>query len=118
MPDGDVSQELIAALAGRFRHRPGEAEPSELEKATDDYLSRQKWGPDRSWYLPEHLVGDKLYRYQGVLLHSGLAGLAAAFGQPVPAWGNLGYAAFSIGSGRTQRSHIRDAPMPSEEEIR
>ncbi len=115
MPDNDVSQELVAALAGRFRHRPAEPEPSELEKATDDYLSRQKWGPDYPWYLPEHLVGDKLYRYQGVLLHGGLAGLAAAFGQPIPAWGNLAYAAGSIASGRTARSHIRDSPMPSDD---
>jgi hypothetical protein len=55
------------------------------------------------WTLPRELIGDKAYRYQGVAMH-GLLGLGGALaGQPEIAIPNLGYAGYSLLSGRTSK---------------
>ncbi len=90
---------------------PGE-EKFDLEKTVLDAAARKKWGPDMPWYLPESMVGDVPYRYQGIGLHSGLAALPG-----MPLWarlGNLGYVGYSVGAGRYQRPGIEDLDFPAE----
>ena len=84
----------------------------DLERAYQRNLEHQKWGTDAPWYLPESLVGDVPYRYQGVALHGllGAAGLLA--GQPLVAWPNLAYAGGTIAAGRTQRPKIGESGVP------
>ena len=89
-----------------------DAKPFDLEKTVIDRLARQKWGADAPWYLPEAMIGDLPYRYQGVAVHSGLAASPG-----MPAWArlaNLGYVGYALGSGRTQRPRIADLDFPAE----
>ncbi len=84
--------------------------PLDLEKAYRNHLAREKWGPDAPWSLPEELVGDWLYRHQGVILHTGLAALP--HNPPPIRAGNLGYALYSLLTGRTQRPQIGEGGIP------
>lgn len=83
----------------------------DLEKSVSDNLALQKWGKDAPWYLPESLVGDIPYRYQGVGLH-GLAGLSLMPFAPLLGLANLGYATGTIALGRTQRPKIGEKGVP------
>jgi hypothetical protein len=87
---------------------------------------------DHAYYLPEGLVGDLPYRYQGVGLHGGIAAYGAAsaldglasklaggrMGGPgwlglVTALANAAYVAWTIGSGRTAPKPKVNDPMPA-----
>ena len=90
---------------------------TDFEKSYRKHLARQKWGPDMPWYLPEELVGDWLYRHQGVLAHSLLAALP--HNPPLIRAGNIAYVLNSLATGRTQRPQIGEGGiplMPGEEE--
>lgn len=84
--------------------------PFDLEKAYRNHLSREKWGADLPWYLPEEMVGDWLYRHQGVLAHSALAALP--HNPPPIRAGNLAYVLYSLASGKTQRPKIGEGGIP------
>ncbi len=82
----------------------------DIGKAYENQLARQKWGPDMPWYLPESLVGDWLYRHQGVLAHGAMA--AFPYNPPPLRMGNLAYIGYSLGTGRTQRPKIGADGIP------
>jgi hypothetical protein len=72
------------------------------------------WGPktatdDAPYYLPESLVGDWLYRHQGVLLHGGMAALPMA---TFPRLLNALYAGGTMALGRTAPTKRVDLPAP------
>jgi hypothetical protein len=87
------------------------ADSFDLKKAYENQLARQKWGPDMPWYLPESLVGDWLYRNQGIGLHGLMAAGTATKAPPIAA-GNLGYILWSLANGRTARPKIGAGGIP------
>jgi hypothetical protein len=90
--------------------------PQSFQGAEAHYPSRSLWGPpqtkesDFPWYIPESMIGELPYRYQGVGLH----GLLAA----MPPWGlasaaNLAYVLGTLALGRTAPlPHVEDQTPP------
>ncbi len=110
MPENQ--EELARILAG---HVSPKGDDFNLEKAVVDGLSRQKWGKDAPWYLPESLVGDIPYRYQGVGLHGAIAAAGLPMGPPGWLFATLPNAAYVGGTmlaGRTQRPKIGEEGVP------
>ena len=80
------------------------------------------WGPktatdDASYYLPESLVGELPYRYQGVALHGALAGMPGSL-RPLLQWFNAirafnaGYALNSAMGERTNPVSRAESQLP------
>jgi hypothetical protein len=91
-----MNKSLMArALMGPQRGQEGTQSGRAVPEWEDTWIA--------PWTLPRELIGDKAYRYQGVAMH-GLLGLGGALaGQPEIAIPNLGYAGYSLLSGRTSK---------------
>ena len=127
MADQTLADILAAYGAADPRNQLADQYPAQsLEGAEQRSSPNGLWGPktatnDEAHYLPESLVGELPYRYQGVALHGLLAALRyggpGLFGRLLQI-GNVltngGYVAGSLASGRTApvRRVEDQLPMP------
>ena len=71
------------------------------------------WGAEKTlpddmpWYLPKSLVGDALYRNQGVLFHGALAASPVGTAARVA---NALYAVGTVAAGRTSKNYGSEVP--------
>ena len=70
--------------------------------ASDDYF----------YYLPESMVGDLAYRYQGAALHGGMAVLPGANWGLLARLLNAAYAGGTVALGRTAPTHRVEGQTP------